>query len=238
MLISWAHRVSGDYATSANWSPAVVPGPSDDVSISVHGTYTVTSSVDEAVNSLSILDKHATLLINGASIFSDAFGGVNDGNLVVDGSSRMIVETNSTNTTLSNVGTIDLDNSSLEIGLRQPAPATVLLTGGGHINLSGGAIGGSIAGETVVSDNTISGIGLIDFSAGGQEAHGHLDQPRHYRCVNAKWDSVHLTYFVENLSILEATNGGLLDFEVAPLHNEAQGVVEAKGQNSEVILGI
>ena len=67
MLISWAHRVSGDYATSANWSPAVVPGPSDDVSISVNGTYTVTSSVDEAVNSLSLLDKHATLLIEGTS---------------------------------------------------------------------------------------------------------------------------------------------------------------------------
>ena len=65
MLVSWAHRVSGDYATSDNWSPAVVPGPSDDVSISVNGTYTVTSSVDEAVNSLSILDKHATLLIEG-----------------------------------------------------------------------------------------------------------------------------------------------------------------------------
>jgi hypothetical protein len=57
MLISWAHRANGDFATASNWSPTVVPGPSDDVSIGVNGTYTVTSSVDESVNSLSILDK-------------------------------------------------------------------------------------------------------------------------------------------------------------------------------------
>ena len=70
-----------------------------------------TSSVDETVDSLIIADKRATLLIDGASTFSDTFGGVNDGTLVVNDSSRMIVGTNTTNTTLSNVGTIDLVNS-------------------------------------------------------------------------------------------------------------------------------
>jgi hypothetical protein len=43
---------------------------------------------------------------------------------------------------------------------------------------------------------------------------------------------------IENSNVLEATNGGLLSFSVAPVHNAAQGVIEAKGENSEVIMGV
>ena len=55
----------------------------------MNGTYTVTSSVDEAVNSLSILDKHATLLIEGTSptgftTFTTQTGGVNDGPIALN----------------------------------------------------------------------------------------------------------------------------------------------------------
>ena len=155
----WARGISGDFATASNWNPAVVPGPADDAIIGAKGTYTVTSSVNETVNSLTIANKHVTLLIDGGSTFSDVFGGVNDGTVVVDGST-MVVGTNTTNTTLSNVGTIDLnDNSLLKIGFGAAASATDLLNGGGHINLSGGEIGGFDE-ATVVSDNTISGTAL------------------------------------------------------------------------------
>src|ERR1700675_3452487 len=91
MLISWRKGISGDFETASNWNPAAVPGPADDVLIGAVGAYTVTSSDDEIVDSLIIADKRATLLIDGASTFSDTFGGVNDGTLVVDGNSRMLV---------------------------------------------------------------------------------------------------------------------------------------------------
>jgi hypothetical protein len=239
MLISWAHRVSGDYATSSNWSPAVVPGPSDDVSIGLNGTYTVTSAADESVNSLSILDKPATLFITGPSTFSDALGVVNDGTIVVDSGSQMFVDTtNTTNTTLSNVGTIELNNSALLIGgngLFGPV-TTIVLTGGGHINLSGGEIIGFIDGVTVVSDNTISGTAVLNFSDGGQEAHGTWVNQG---IIDASTPNGTLTIshtIVENTGLIEASNGSLLEFIVAPLHNDAQGVVEAKGANSVVIM--
>ena len=242
MLISWRKSISGDFATASNWNPAAVPGPADDVLIGAVGAYTVTSSVDETVDSLTIADRRATLLIDGASTFFDTFGGVNDGTLVVDGNSRMLVGLipTTTNTTLSNVGTIDLANSSLWFGnLIQHGTMVDLLTGGGQIKLAGGGIiGGSVAGSmTLVSDNTISGTGEIDFSAGGQEAHGNwINQG----VVDASTPNEALTVghtIVENSSILEATNGGSLNFLVAPIHNTAQGVVEATGEKSEVTLG-
>jgi hypothetical protein len=89
MNISWRLGVSGDFATASNWSPAAVPGPTDNAIVAVPGTYTVTSSINETVDSLSVLDKHATLFITGASSFS-ATNGVNDGTIIVDGSSLNI----------------------------------------------------------------------------------------------------------------------------------------------------
>jgi hypothetical protein len=87
--VSWGLGVSGDFATASNWNPAAVPGPANDAIIGAKGTYTVTSSIAESVNSLAILDKSATLLIDGASGFSDTLGGINDGTIVVDDSSGM-----------------------------------------------------------------------------------------------------------------------------------------------------
>ena len=90
MLISWRQGVSGDFATASNWNPAAVPGPVDDVTIGAKGTYTVTSSVNETVDALSILDKHATLFVTGASNFATT-NGVNDGTIVVDSGSSLSI---------------------------------------------------------------------------------------------------------------------------------------------------
>ena len=239
MSISWSQGVSGDFATASNWNPAAVPGPADDATVGAKGTYTVTSSIDETVDSLNITDKSATLLINGASTFSDNFGGVNDGTIIVDGSfSRMFIDntTTTTNITLSNVGAIELDNSAIWIG-NYPGAPTVLLTGGGHINLSGGEIFGFTLGVTVVSDNTISGTGAINLSGGGQEAHGTFINQGVVDASTPNGTLFLSHAIIDNSSILEATNGGLLNFVVAPLHNEAGGIVEANGPNSEVMMG-
>jgi hypothetical protein len=245
MLISWSKGVSGDFARASNWSPSLVPGPVDDVLIGAKGSYTITSSTDEIVNNVAITQKNATLLISGAtttsgtaSTFSDSLGGINDGTIVVKNSSRMIVGTITSNTTLSNVGTIDLDDSSLQFGPFGPFGDIVdSLIGGGQINLSGGEIVGGVMGITVVSDNRISGTGTIDFSAGGQEAHGDwinqgiVDASTPNKALNVSHT------IVDNSNLLKATNGGLLNFLVAPIHNTTKGVIEATGEKSEVTLG-
>ena len=196
MLIVWRLGASGDFATASNWAPAAVPGSADEaVIIGLPASYTVTSSVNETVDSLAILN--AALSITGASSFTTTNGGLNAGTILIDSGSYMFIGTNAANTTtLANLGTIDLENDSvLWIGSGfQASAGTDLLTGGGHINLSGGEIIGAIFDVTVVSDNTISGTGIIDFSAGGQEAHGTWIRPRHCRCVNARWNSVLRTH--------------------------------------------
>jgi hypothetical protein len=149
----------------------------------------------------------------------------------------MGVDTSNTNATLSNVGTIDLDlNSVLGIGSGNQTSETVSLTGGGHINLSGGFIGEGISGVTVVSDNTISGTGVIDFSDGGQEAHGQWINQGIIDASTPNETLILGKVIVENTGLIEATNGSLLETIVGVSHNDAQGVVEAKGANSEVEL--
>ena len=53
MLISWKQGLSGDFATASTESGSG-SWPGDDATIGAKGTYTVTSSVDETVNSLTI----------------------------------------------------------------------------------------------------------------------------------------------------------------------------------------
>ena len=52
----------------------MVPGPADDAIFAVPGTYTVTSSINETVDSLSVLDSAATLYITGQLLFHDQRG--------------------------------------------------------------------------------------------------------------------------------------------------------------------
>jgi hypothetical protein len=236
MIISWRLKgVSGDFATASNWDPAAVPGPADDVIIGAKGTYTVTSSVAETVDSLTISNKHATLLIEGASSFSDTLGGVNDGTIVVDsGSSILVGTTTPLNPTLSNAGTIDLNDSTLTIGRFGASMGSLL--GAGHINMSGGGIEGTFA-MTLVTDNTISGAGFINPGGGAQGTGTHWNNQGviDASTPNGILAIGHTT--IENSGILEATNGGELDLFPAAVHNTAAGIIEAKGANSQVFWG-
>ena len=81
---------SGDWSTASDWSTGTVPGPSDKAVIAAPGSYTVTSSADETVYSLNILDKRATLFVTGASNFATT-NGVNDGTIIVDSGSSLSI---------------------------------------------------------------------------------------------------------------------------------------------------
>ncbi len=52
--INWTNTSGGDWSVAANWSPNQVPGAADDAAISAAGTYTVTITADESVNTLTL----------------------------------------------------------------------------------------------------------------------------------------------------------------------------------------
>jgi putative metal-binding protein/thrombospondin type 3 repeat protein len=99
-LISWNNAAGGNWNTAANWSPAQVPGASDDAQITLDGTYTVTLDVDITVASLALGGTtgtqtlsitHALTLsgpgsVNSHGVISQTAGIVKGtGTLVVDG---------------------------------------------------------------------------------------------------------------------------------------------------------
>src|SRR5271154_3029753 len=89
--VSWVRGVSGDFAAASNWTPAEIPGPANDITVAVKGNYTVTSSSDESVDSLTISNKHATFFITGPSTFATTTGGANSGTISADKGSALDV---------------------------------------------------------------------------------------------------------------------------------------------------
>ena len=157
MYIFWTQGVSGDFATASNWTPAAVPGPADDaIIIGLPETYTVTSSINETVDSLDILN--AELFITGTSSFTIANRGVNDGTIAVDSGSALNVGTSGESTTLTNLGNIDAHGQLLVAG-------DVSLQGRGKVTLSDGTISSSPS-ATLSTNNVISGSGNIDGGIG------------------------------------------------------------------------
>jgi len=68
--IQWTNRVGGSWSGPTNWSPNVVPGPSDNAVIAAGGTYTVTADTGPTVASLSIgaADGTQTLDLGGTTV--------------------------------------------------------------------------------------------------------------------------------------------------------------------------
>jgi hypothetical protein len=164
MNISWRSGVSGDFATGTNWKPAVVPGPADDVTVGAKGTYTVSSSADETVDSLNILDKRATLLITGGSNFATTNGGVNEGTIIADSGSRLTITSNTgLPISFENSGTLEATNINNlpEGGTLVIFPATITNSPHGVIEANG-------ANTTVL----LGGIGLTTIVGGTLETRG------------------------------------------------------------------
>jgi hypothetical protein len=122
----WAAPVSGNFATAANWNPASVPTQTDDAEISPVGTYTVTSSVSETVNSFTT-EAGATLDITGGAfaINNGTGAGTNAGAILVGTGATLSLAGNFNNSgTLAVSGGIVLDSATI--------------TGSGSIVLDGG----------------------------------------------------------------------------------------------------
>jgi len=154
--IVWATSASGNFAAAANWNPVGVPGASSDVQISPTGTYTVTSTANETINSLTTA-AGATLLISAGNftINNGTDSGANAGTILVGAGS-----------TLALTGSVT--NSGLIEAL------------GGSITLNGGPVTGSGLFK-VGSGGSVNatGNGYLFHGAGGSElviGTGNLNQ--------------------------------------------------------------
>src|SRR5689334_462016 len=76
-MTSWKKPVSGSFGTPSNWDTGFVPGPGDDVSITIGvGSYTVSSSVSESILGLTVGTKKGLSITGGT--FTVGSDGVSD----------------------------------------------------------------------------------------------------------------------------------------------------------------
>ena len=102
--VSWLSDISGNWSTAADWSDGIVPGAMDDATIATGGTYTVTVSAAQAVNSLTLDAAGATFLVENAAtltlgssltLTAGAFnfkGGTIEGGVIEDDSGLLSVD--------------------------------------------------------------------------------------------------------------------------------------------------
>ena len=100
MTITWTNTSGGNWSTASNWSSnPSLPGPSDDVAITLPGSYTVNLNVSPTIASLTLDDAQATLALNlpvdlsagtlavDAGLIAFNFGTISNGTVVVNGGS-------------------------------------------------------------------------------------------------------------------------------------------------------
>ena len=245
---SWAQGVSGDFATASNWTPAGVPGPANDVTIIAKGTYTVTSSADEIVDTLTIANKNVTLLVTGPSNYSTftmTNGGTNDGTIELGNLAVLNEGTPSGTASFTNAGSIDLSTTSSVFFVE----GNVSLQGNGDLNLDGGDI---------TSDSPASGVGFPATLSNASRIIGIGDigdGVTNLTLVNQSTGIIDATgadaltivavpggTVDVNSGILESTNpndlvsvGGLILSQDLTIDNQ-NGIIEAHGANTQVDL--
>jgi hypothetical protein len=138
----WNEAADGDWAIAGHWTPAKVPDGAQDAIIKPAGSYTVTVSSDQSVNTLVIDSPSVAVVVsNGATLDIE---GIN----------------------IRNAGVLALESTGDATMLRIHSRA--LVGGGGSILLSGDAritSGDGAAAELINRSNTISGAGTIGDSA-------------------------------------------------------------------------
>ena len=65
-VVNWTNTNSGNWDVATNWSSGTAPGPSDDVSITAPGSYTVTQNVSVTVKSLTLGGASGTQTLTNA----------------------------------------------------------------------------------------------------------------------------------------------------------------------------
>jgi hypothetical protein len=235
-VISWKKGVSGDWTTASDWSTGNVPGAADQASLSAIGTYTVTSSANVSVYSLTTA-AGATLDIAGGNFaaLAGTGAGISAGKINVDAGASFEVGNASSTSTLDNTGTIRPNSGGALI-----FDGAVTLTGTGKVALSGGVVEGDLTNGGTLSNhgNTIMGSGSIGGDGGltFDNISGKVDAIGPQTLASAL--VIDTGNFVTNTGTLEATAGGylLIDDSVFNFNGTANGVVASSGVGSIVDL--
>jgi autotransporter passenger strand-loop-strand repeat protein len=151
--IVWASGVSGDFAAAANWNPSNVPGPADDAEITPSGTYTVSSSEDETIDSFSTAADVTLDITSGIfTITNGTAAGANAGTITVESGATLGLGGFATNS-----GSIETLGGIIELSGTVTGPGTLTVGSGGTLELFGGA--------TVTGLSIASG-GILEIGAG------------------------------------------------------------------------
>ncbi len=234
--IKWKTGTSGDFDTAGNWTPGQIPATADNVEIIAAGTYTVTSSVSNTVNTLEMAAS-ATLAVTGGTF------AINDGS-GPSGLAGTITVADSTTLSLAgaidNTGTIRLNSTGDNTDLRIASPI-VTLEGGGSVILSNNAanrIYGNSGAYTLDNvDNIISGAGQLGAQQLTLINAGQIVANQTVALV------INTGNFVQNTGIIKSTstaagNGGLViqNTSVDDSGNANAGKIEAVGAHTHVDL--
>src|SRR5262245_26991416 len=171
---TWAFGVNGDFAAASNWSNHSVPLTSDDAKITVSGTYTVTSSTNETVNSLTT-SAAATLSITGGTfaINNGTDSGANAGTILVGAGATLTANGN-----VVNNGLIEALGGSIVLNGPTSGSGSFLIGNGGSLiatasssNVFHGAGGSESVTVSGNLNQAFSDSGAGHFSFSGNQNH-------------------------------------------------------------------
>lgn len=154
----WNNGSGGDFSDTADWSAGTIPWAVDTAAISASGTYTVTSSANETVLSLTTAAGATLEITDGNFTMTEGTGtGVNAGAITVDpnlGETADLI----VGGTINNKGIISVISVGGYTAELTVSPLGLTLEGGGQVRLASS----QIAGGTITNvDNIISGSGSI-----------------------------------------------------------------------------
>ena len=162
--VSWKAGISGGFTTGGNWDTGTVPGPGDDVAISVAGSYTVSLTATVTVGSVTISNGSADLSIanpGGTDTVTGDF--TNAGRWDIDFGSAGGSDVTAGGT-LTNSGQLYFGNSFLS--------SPVAITLGGFDNTGGLTLTGSAQGATTLQIGTVAGFGTAGVLTGTVDMNG------------------------------------------------------------------
>ena len=198
---------TGAWSSAANWVGGVAPTASNSVVIGAAGAYTITTSQAITVESLTISDPTATLVLGAGKRFT--LCGVepssNAGGLNLTAGAILSFAGGLTNT-----GRIYLNGVSGASVNSTGLPATLV---------NGGASAGSISGAGVIGDANLT---FNNLAKGGVNANG------------AKSLTLTAGGGVNNAGLLEATAGGTLSLQNDAVNNLGGRILAAAGSQVQV----